>query len=509
MAMIRSDPGFRNRGTAVVAWAIGLSVIVAAFVTAGWHVRETVSTSFDQARQMQSARTLVFDATKGQLDEETGVRGYVATRDPAFLQPYRAARQTLPQTLTRLRQAVDSLQLTAASSAAADASEANAAWLREVARPLIRRPQVNTIQLENRGKSLVDRFRADVDAVESAVEVRAAEIQRDFERSLLELGVLVTTAAAVLFVATIVFLALQVRAWEAFDRERRRLDESRLRERGLRAAYDAEKRIADTLQQAFAQRQLPVLPAVAFSGTYVPATEETKVGGDWYDAFEIGDERVLFTIGDIAGHGLDAAVAMSAVRNEVLSAALVDSDGASILARVNRKIVEHGIAPMVTAVIGVADARRFEFSYATAGHPPPLLLEPGRAPRQLQCSGLPLGISRKSGYATSTVQSVPGGMLVLYTDGVIEHSRNVIEGERELIEAVAGVADAENPAASIFRKIFDERSVGDDVAILTIGFPSTRSTGATSSEVRVAAAVSKSATVARTVAPARGLRRAS
>ena len=127
---------------------------------------------------------------------------------------------------------------------------------------------------------------------------------------------------------------------------------------------------------------------------------------------------------------------------------------------------------MVTAVVGHADAGSYEFVYATAGHPPPILLEPGREPRMLKCGGLPLGVMEGARYAVNRVQSVPGALLVLYTDGAVEYSHDVVAAEDTLLGAVATAARSgeRDIASRIHANIFEDRQVGDDVAILTIGF---------------------------------------
>jgi serine phosphatase RsbU (regulator of sigma subunit) len=276
------------------------------------------------------------------------------------------------------------------------------------------------------------------------------------------------------------FVAVQTRALHTIEREREAANEVRVRERLLEAAYEAEKGVTHTLQQAFNQRMLPSLPSISFSATYMPAAEEAKVGGDWYDAFEIGSNRILFVIGDIAGHGLDAAVAMSRVRNDVLSAAILDADPASILQRVNARMLSQEVrGPLVTAVVGIADAANYTYTYATAGHPPPILVEPERAPRPLEFGGLALGATDKIAYKTRIVQSVPGAMLVLYTDGVVEHSRDIVAGERELLQSISAIPAGADPATAVYQSIFSERKAGDDVAILTIGFKTRSGSGMT------------------------------
>jgi serine phosphatase RsbU (regulator of sigma subunit) len=460
----------------IASWLFALALIVAAFLAVGLYIRNSVASSFETAQQARTARMLLFDAIKGQLDEETGLRGYLATRDRTYLDPYRAAAARLPANMRGLTARLEAIHLPAAVDAMSDAQRVNDEWMRSIALPLLVGNARNR-DVQRRGRVLVDRFRRDAAAVDAALNRQNTDLRGRSESDLARLGILVVTSALTLFVAGLTFAALQSRVWNTLDREREGREEARLAARSLRAAYEAEKRIADTLQEGFSQRVLPTTASISFSATYVPATEEAKVGGDWYDAFEIGPNRILFTIGDIAGHGLMAAVAMSRVRNEMLSAALLDPSVDSILARVNRGILNRPGDPMVTAIVGIADARNYEFTYATAGHPPPVLLEPNRPPRLLDFGGLPLGVSDKAAYRSRRIQSVPGAMLVLYTDGAIEHSRNIIAGELTLLEAVAAAPAGGEAATAIYDAIFHDKPVGDDVAILTVGFATSRPDG--------------------------------
>ena len=186
---------------------------------------------------------------------------------------------------------------------------------------------------------------------------------------------------------------------------------------------------------------------------------------------------MLFAIGDVTGHGIEAAVTMNRARQTLMPRRCSIRSGLD-LSRVNADVAKQDMR-LVTAIAGLADASAYEFSYASAGHPPPVLLEPGRPPRFLECGSVPLGASNSPVYVTRRVQSMPGATLVLYTDGAVEHSRNVLEGEALLLEAVAQAGEqAEvDPAAFIHRAIFSGRSVGDDVAILTIAFATVREAG--------------------------------
>jgi serine phosphatase RsbU (regulator of sigma subunit) len=464
---------------ATFLWIGALVLFVAAFLGTSRLVRDRVATTFDTDQRVRETRTLLFRMLRFQLDEETGVRGFIATHDERFLDPYKQASATLPPIFPQLKNNLRDLGLTDAVLAAADAKSTNAEWLQKIARPSLAHPD-GAIPLQRSGKILVDRFRADALSVGSALDDRSDALTKDFQSAMRRFDLLVVSAAALLFAIGLLFVALQTRAQNRFLRERELNEEARQRETGLRAAFVAEKQVSETLQKAFSQRVLPALPSMSFSATYVPAAEEAKVGGDWYDAFEIGQRRILFIIGDIAGHGLEAAVIMSRVRSEVLSAAVLDSNPSSILQRINERMVLPGTrAPLVTIVVGIADARNYTFAYAAAGHPPPILVEPGRAPRPLAFGGMPLGVSSKAAYRTQAIQSIPGAMLVLYTDGVVEHSRNILEGERELLESISALRPGEDPATAVYNSIFSNKVAGDDVAILTIGFSDGNDAGMT------------------------------
>jgi serine phosphatase RsbU (regulator of sigma subunit) len=203
----------------------------------------------------------------------------------------------------------------------------------------------------------------------------------------------------------------------------------------------------------------------------VPATEQAKIGGDWYDALQLSEDRVLVAIGDVTGHGIEAVIAMNKARQLLISYALIDATPAGVLERVNFDLVR-GKSPLITAICGIIDTRTREFAYGCAGHPPPVVVEPRGHAKLLDFGSLPLGVAAKADYRTSRMQLAPGAMLVLYTDGLIEHSRDLALGEAALLEAaeaVAGLAGPE-PAEEIRDRIFRDRKVGDDVAILTVRF---------------------------------------
>jgi serine phosphatase RsbU (regulator of sigma subunit)/CHASE3 domain sensor protein len=447
-----------------------LAIVVAALAFGGFSLHRIVQSSFDSAARVRAARILVDQLLSEQLDEETGVRGYAASHQRTLLAPFYDGRAGLRGSFARAGWALESLHMRSTLATLQDADRTNRRWLREIAYPTIalRRPPVT---LELRGKRFVDRFRLDVRVLAKALARRADQAGDRAQQAILWVIVFAIASVATVILAAMLFTIQQYRLGERLERQRAEAEQQRRRAAEIRAAYEAEKRIADTLREAFAQNVLPQLPKLRLSATYLPASEAAKVGGDWYDALELSGERMLVAIGDVAGHGIEAAVAMNRTRQLLISCALVDPNPGPVLERVNSALLRD-TPPMITAVAALVDARNCVFSYAAAGHPPPVLLEPARRPRLLDVGSLPLGVARHAAYRTQRVQSVPGGLLVLYTDGAIEHSRDVLAGEATLLDAVelAAKPTEADPAARICAHIFADRKVADDVAILTIRF---------------------------------------
>jgi serine phosphatase RsbU (regulator of sigma subunit)/CHASE3 domain sensor protein len=453
-----------------VAGILALLVIVGGFLAAGLVIHRSVTATFANVQRIRETRMTLFAYLKSQLDEETGVRGYADTHQEVFLGPYYHGVSRMQPLHDRLASAFRDLGLADSERELADATIANAQWHRVLADPVIRSGGQDGLATELKGKAFMDRFRADVTGLNRALTERSNDAQTAFNGDLYRLVVLIVVTSALLLLGGVLFLYIQVAMTTEVELERQRAAEATIARKALRSAYEAERRVSTTLQEAFSLRPLPAIAGIEFSARYAPATDEARVGGDWYDAFEIAEGRVLFVIGDIAGHGLEAAVAMSRVRNEMLVAAVANPDPASILECVNDRICSDPERwPMLTAIVGVADAVNYSFVYGCAGHPPPILLQPARAAQLLPSGGLGLGVKRGIRYVSRFTQAAPGATLFLYTDGVIEHSRDIIAGERELLDAVSEASTNDDPASAVYDAIFEKRQATDDVAILTVG----------------------------------------
>jgi len=237
---------------------------------------------------------------------------------------------------------------------------------------------------------------------------------------------------------------------------------------GNATAYERERRVATTFQEAALSASLPDIPGIAFDAIYQAAMLEATVGGDWYDAFRLPDGRLVLSVGDVAGKGLDAAVAMASVRQSIRTAALINPEPVAVLNAVDRIVRAMGRAPFVTAFVGVLDPVCFELTFASAGHPPPLLRGPDRTVRTLFAPDLPLGIRGHADGAGTTVDIEPGSVLLCYTDGLTEFDRDALLGE-SVVAAALATTDQEI-AHAIYAGVSGGLPPHDDVAILAVSF---------------------------------------
>ncbi len=247
------------------------------------------------------------------------------------------------------------------------------------------------------------------------------------------------------------------------------IEDRKRAENEIRTAYEREHRIATTLQRAFLTHRMPQVDGLRFDAVYRPAEREAEVGGDWYDAIELDDGRIVISIGDVAGHGLDAAVVMGNVRQSirVVSQAMA-MDPVEMLDVADRSLRRESPDTLVTAFIGIIDAARVSIAFATAGHPPPLLYADGIF-TELAARGLPLGLRDGHSGRLAHVDLPASGTLLLYTDGLVESTRDLDEGERRVREALA-TADRDelaNPAQYVQERVLRE-GARDDVAVLAV-----------------------------------------
>jgi PAS domain S-box-containing protein len=232
--------------------------------------------------------------------------------------------------------------------------------------------------------------------------------------------------------------------------------------------FERESRVAWSFQKAALPASLPEIPGLAFDAIYEAGKAEALVGGDWYDAFVLADGRIVVSIGDVAGSGLSAAVTMASVRQAIRGAAHVHADPCVMLSAADRAL-DDDEGRFVTAFVGVIDIAASSLAYRSAGHPPPLLILRDGQIVELPCDGPPLGLNRYETSEASTAHLPHGALLVLYTDGLIESTHDILDGEARLRSVLRDgrIRTVSRPAQLIHDAMLRDGS-RDDVAIFTI-----------------------------------------
>ncbi|MDO3700607.1 SpoIIE family protein phosphatase [Micromonospora sp. C28SCA-DRY-2] len=234
--------------------------------------------------------------------------------------------------------------------------------------------------------------------------------------------------------------------------------------------YEAEHRIASTLQHSLLPRSLPQLPGAVVASRYLPGSADVEVGGDWYDVVALGDDELVLVIGDVVGKGVRAAAAMGQLRNALRAYVLEGFDPGESLTRLNRLVGSTEGRSFATVVCLWFSPRTGRLRYANAGHPSPLLIR-GEQVAFLhdRALGPPVGAIPDTSYGTAEGELTAGSRLLLYTDGLIEDRRLGID------EALARLrADATKPGEhvadlvdAVVRRVA-QRPRRDDVAVLAL-----------------------------------------
>ncbi|MGW4910698.1 SpoIIE family protein phosphatase [Streptomyces sp. NPDC004270] len=169
------------------------------------------------------------------------------------------------------------------------------------------------------------------------------------------------------------------------------------------------------------------VPGLDLAVRYRPAETQHLVGGDWYDAVVLPSRLVLVCVGDVAGHGIEAATSMVVLRNALRGLAVTGAGPGQLLSWLN--MVTHHLTGSVTAtaVCGLYDPDRHTLRWARAGHLPPVLVRAGEAEPLPLVKGLLLGAVPEAEYQEHEVQLAVDDTLLMYTDGLIERRDRSVE----------------------------------------------------------------------------------
>jgi PAS domain S-box-containing protein len=245
--------------------------------------------------------------------------------------------------------------------------------------------------------------------------------------------------------------------------DRRRYEQELLHQRRR------EQEIAQELQRSLLSGTLPTSGEFDVDVFYRPAVAGLEVGGDWYDAFWLDDRSVAVVVGDVVGRGLAAAATMGQVRSALRALASTGLSPARLLDALDRYAARHEVGRMTTIVYADLQLDTYALRYASAGHPPPVLIGADGAVRFVnEGRSLPLDAAIKRGPRSEAVLTLePGDGLLLYTDGLIERrSRPLGAGLDRLLEELLR-SGAPPTLATLARRLEDSEHP-DDVCLLSL-----------------------------------------
>ncbi|MFI0355828.1 SpoIIE family protein phosphatase [Actinomadura sp. 9N407] len=231
--------------------------------------------------------------------------------------------------------------------------------------------------------------------------------------------------------------------------------------------YDRERRTALTLQSSLLPTGLREPLGLEIAHRYLPASDLTGVGGDWYDVIPLPGGRVALVVGDVMGHGTGAAATMGQLRTAVRTLAGLDLPPEDVLQRLDAMIEGMGGMQNATCVYATYDPVGQQCAVARAGHIPPLILRPDGSTEVLDCPpGLPLGIGGEP-FETRRVRLGDDCTLVLLTDGLVEsRDRDIDAGIRVLRRTLAGPRRGLEQICDVAIEALRPNHDRDDIALL-------------------------------------------
>jgi phosphoserine phosphatase RsbU/P len=231
---------------------------------------------------------------------------------------------------------------------------------------------------------------------------------------------------------------------------------------------EVERSASRLLERALLPRVIPTCAGLEFGVRYVSA-EGRDVGGDWYDLFVLPSGQLWVVVGDVAGHGLEAAVVMGRLRSTMRSYALLNRPCEEVVALTNQKLSHFEFGETATVLCATSMPPYDAFRICSAGHPPPIVARPGQPNRPLDVVPCPpLGCLHELHPIPTVEPLYPGSLLVLYTDGLIERRDESLDvGIQRLSDAIPH----DHPqivCREVMRRLVGGSPPTDDVALVAI-----------------------------------------
>ncbi len=434
-----------------------LGGLLALILVAAIAISIRIYTQLESAARLQrvliAAQRQLNDIVNIQLDQETGLRGYLATGDSVFLEPYSTGITKYEEALDSFSETTSVLSLPDMDASIIEMRRLHTSWTNEVAEPLLAKPHAkDAISRQTLGKVLVDQLRGDTTRIRNSLESELSSAQAQL-RSRIDQGLIGgLTSVTVFGCISILFVSSRVQ---------------------MQAVIDRERSIVETLEGAF-RTDLDVLPGSKIGTAYLSADRDAAVGGDLYDVRLLDETHGLVLVADVSGKGITAAVNTAFVKYSVRTLAREHRDPADILDAFNQIFIETVSDPnlFVVVFVGVLDSVTHELAYASAGHAGAFVRH-GTAVSALAVTGPIVGLDKSFTYETKRIVLAPGDLLLLGTDGLTE-ARDADGNFLDESGAMALFATTStNPQACADEMVAAVRergggTVGDDLALLVI-----------------------------------------
>ncbi|MEV0176338.1 SpoIIE family protein phosphatase [Streptomyces sp. NPDC050803] len=235
-------------------------------------------------------------------------------------------------------------------------------------------------------------------------------------------------------------------------------------------AFDAEHELVGMLQRQLLPRRLPRLPGGEAVARYLPSTAGLELGGDWYDVIPLPDNHVALVIGDVQGHSAAAATLMGQMRTALRAYAAEGHPPDVVVSHANRLLVEMETDLFATCAYVDVDLEEGTAWCVRAGHLPPVLRHPDGGTEIAEAEGgPPLGVMTQADFPMSPLRLVPGTVVALTTDGLVESTEADID---EGMDGFARGLAASDPAhlGLVADALLGNARRSDDVALLLMRY---------------------------------------
>lgn len=232
-------------------------------------------------------------------------------------------------------------------------------------------------------------------------------------------------------------------------------------------AYDRALELSKSLQQSLLPTELPVAGWVSVSGRYLAATASMNIGGDWYDAQLLPSGELALSVGDAAGHGVEAAARMGEIRSAVNTLRLLSHAPDDLITSLHRVSEVSGY--FATTICGRL-YRGGLFVWSSAGHLPPILLRPdGETTVLYGEQSPPLGTGFSGPVMMNRRMLAPGDALILYTDGLVERRDEPIDASVDRLAEQIATRPGADPEELVEYVVAARQATGptsDDIAVI-------------------------------------------